>query len=63
MVSVFDVAAFILHEKGSITAMKLNPTRNAFQKQVEPKKQAKKLQEFTERKAHYPVWQFSSYLG
>ncbi|KHD07129.1 hypothetical protein PN36_28025 [Candidatus Thiomargarita nelsonii] len=32
---------------------------HAFQKQVEPKKQAKKLQEFTERKAHYPVWQFS----
>jgi len=31
----------------------------AFQKQAEPEKQAKKLQEFTERKAHYPVWQFS----
>jgi hypothetical protein len=29
---------------------------HTFQKQVEPKKQAKKLQEFTERKAHYPVW-------
>jgi hypothetical protein len=31
----------------------------AFKKQAEPEKQAKKLQEFTERKAHYPVWQFN----